>query len=103
MNEYKAARDVMVVNPQGLHLRMANLVAACAGKFNAKIELVRDNDRVNGKSIIDLLGLGAPKGTRLTVVAIGQDADAALEALAEVFLRESAEEPTHSDFDGKPR
>lgn len=92
MHEYQAAREVIVANPQGLHLRMANLVALCAAQFNAKIELVRENDRVNGKSIIDLLGLGAPKGTRLTVVAIGPDADAALDALADLFCRETTEE-----------
>ena len=60
-----------------------------------EIEIVRDDYRVEAKSIMNLLTLGAAKGTKLTIEAEGSDAQEAVDALAEVvekgFLEEDAE------------
>jgi phosphotransferase system HPr (HPr) family protein len=91
MSEIRMIREVVLGNSQGLHLRLAQLIAARAGAFQSKIVLIRNNDRVDGKSIINLLGLGAARGTRLVLQAEGPDAEAAIEALANLLEREIPE------------
>ncbi len=85
MNDVKVSRTVVVNNPQGLHARPADLIVRLAKQYQAKIEIVKENNRVDGKSILDLLTLAAVQGTSLELEATGSDADAALEALAQLF------------------
>jgi len=51
--------------------------------FQANVEILKGNETINGKSILDLLTLGAGNGTTLTLRASGPDAQAAVEALAQ--------------------
>jgi phosphotransferase system HPr (HPr) family protein len=67
-----------------LHLRPADLFVKLASRFQAKIELVKDDERVDGKSILALLTLAAAEGTTLSIEATGDDADKALTALCEL-------------------
>ncbi len=78
---------VELVNRLGLHARAAAKFVHTASRFAAQV-LVRHNDEeVNGKSILGLLLLAAPVGSRLTITATGGDETAALEAL-ELLIRE---------------
>jgi phosphotransferase system HPr (HPr) family protein len=77
-----ATRSVIVVNPQGFHARPAHLFVKLAATFQAQVEICKGNEVINGKSILDLLTLGAGNGTTLTLRASGPDAQAAVEALA---------------------
>jgi len=87
MDETRLCRIVVVTNPQGLHARPADLFVKVASRFVAKVELVKDHERVDGKSIIHLLTLGATQGTQLSIEASGPDAEAALVALADLFAQ----------------
>ena len=78
------SRPVKVVNPQGFHARPAHLVVKLAMTFQAQVEILKGNEQINGKSILDLLTLGAGNGTTLTLRANGPDANSALEALAKL-------------------
>ena len=78
-------RTVVVKNPQGLHARPAYLLAELAGKFAAKIEIIKEDERVDGKSILSIMTLAAAQGTALDLEAVGQDAEDAIDALAELF------------------
>jgi phosphotransferase system HPr (HPr) family protein len=60
------------------------MFARQAMQFQSRIELVFENERVDGKSILHLLTLGARKGTQLLIEADGPDAEEAVEALAEL-------------------
>jgi phosphotransferase system HPr (HPr) family protein len=80
-----STRQVTVVNPQGFHARPAHLFVKLAATFQSRIEIVKGNEVVNGKSILDLLTLGAGNGTTLTLRADGPDAEAAVEALARLI------------------
>ena len=91
MSESKSTRAVVVANAQGLHARPASLIMKLANQFESKIELIKDNQSVDGKSIIEILTLGAAPGTNLIIVATGPDAEAALDALAELFASKFAE------------
>lgn len=80
-----ALRPVTVVNPQGFHARPAALFVKLASSFQATVEILRGNEAINGKSILDLLTLGAGNGTTLTLRATGADAEAAVDALAQLI------------------
>jgi phosphotransferase system HPr (HPr) family protein len=71
------------------------MIVRRAQQFQSKIEIVRDGYRIEAKSIMNLLTLGAAQGTELTLEADGSDAQEAVDALAEVvekdFLAEDAE------------
>jgi phosphocarrier protein HPr len=53
-------------------------------KYEARIELIRESQRVDAKSIFSLLTLAATPGTVLTLEAQGNDAEAAADAIAEL-------------------
>lgn len=77
---------MIVTNPAGLHARPADLLSQLARRFQARVEIIKDGERVDAKSIIHLLMLGAVEGTELTVEAHGIDAPAAVAAVEE-FVR----------------
>ncbi|HTQ39444.1 MAG TPA: HPr family phosphocarrier protein [Pirellulales bacterium] len=85
MNDVKVSRTLVVNNPQGIHARPANLIVRLAQQYQSRIEFVKENQRVDGKSILDLLTLAAMQGTQLEIEATGPDAQQALDALAELF------------------
>jgi len=75
-------QQVVVPNPQGLHVRPAQRIAEVAQKFQATITISGDDgEPVNAKSPLKVLQLSGPKGTRLTIRAQGADA---AEAVAEL-------------------
>ena len=85
--EETVSREVVVANSQGLHARPADMLAREARRWQSRIELVGDSQRVDGKSILDVLTLAAEAGTRLVVEATGPDAREALEAIGSLFDR----------------
>jgi phosphotransferase system HPr (HPr) family protein len=78
-------RIVVVKNPQGLHARPAEEFVKMASRYRARIEVIKDGRRVDGKSILNILTLAAEQGTRLCLEATGPDAAGALDALAKLF------------------
>jgi phosphocarrier protein HPr len=76
---------VTVVNPQGFHARPAHLFTKLASSFQSHVEILKGNEVLNGKSILDLLTMSAGNGTTLTLRAAGPDADSAVEALAKLI------------------
>ncbi|MFH0913285.1 MAG: HPr family phosphocarrier protein [Candidatus Omnitrophota bacterium] len=74
-------KKLIVKNKQGLHARPAALFVQLANKFDARITVVRDEERVNGKSIMGILMLGAEKGSEITIEAEGDDAELAIAEL----------------------
>lgn len=92
MIERKLTRTVVVTSPQGLHVRSADLFVKTAGRYQTDIEVIKDNLRVNGKSILDILMLAATEGTTLLIEASGEDAAEALEALAQLIEQNFGEQ-----------
>ena len=87
-----ARKQVRVANPLGLHIRPAYLFARLASRYESAIEIIKDGQGVNGKSVLEILMLAATQDTVLTIVARGRDADQAIEALAPVIERETPPE-----------
>jgi phosphocarrier protein HPr len=84
MSEQTMQRTVVVTNPQGLHARPADMFVKTASRFASRVEIVKDSERVDGKSILAILTLAAAEGTTLVLEATGQDAAQALDALVEL-------------------
>ncbi|RME72485.1 MAG: HPr family phosphocarrier protein [Planctomycetota bacterium] len=78
-------RELVLQNKYGLHARPATLLAELANRFASEIQVEKDGQVVNGKSIFELIMLAAEKGSRLRVRAEGEDAEAALAAIAELI------------------
>ena len=93
--------EVVVTNEQGLHARPADLVAREAQRWESRIEFIGKSQRVDGKSILDLLTLAAEEGTHLVVEATGPDAREALDAIGNLFDKKFASNDsnavTHSE------
>jgi len=88
-----AIRAVKVVNRQGLHLRAAALLADVARRFQAKVELaMRDRRRATSTDVLQTVAMGAAEGEELLLVATGPDAQAALEAVAQLFANKFGED-----------
>ena len=85
MSQTKATRTVTVANPDGLHIRAASLIAKLTGQVPARVELVKGSQRVDATNVLQIVSLCALEGEQLLLEATGRDAEAALEALAELF------------------
>lgn len=81
-------RVVTIVNPHGLHARPADQMVRTASQYKSRIEICKGHERVDGRSIISLLTLAAEQGTELTIEANGEDAQAAVDALAELIAHQ---------------
>jgi phosphocarrier protein HPr len=75
-------REAKIVNKLGIHARPAAEIVKTAGKFKSTITIIRDDLEVNAKSIMGVMMLAAEFGSTVVLRAIGEDADAALDALA---------------------
>lgn len=81
-------RKLIVKNKQGLHARPAALFVQIANKFDARITVKRDDEEVNGKSIMGILMLGAEKGSTILLEADGHDAHLAIVELERIIASE---------------
>lgn len=75
-------REVVVVNPLGLHARAAARFVRLASQYTATVRVAKGGRELDGKSILGLLLLGAARGTSIVIRTEGVDAEAAAEALA---------------------
>lgn len=76
------SREVIIVNPLGLHARAAARFVHLATRFAAQVRVGRDGKVMDGKSIMGILLLAAARGTTLTISADGPDEGDAVDALA---------------------
>ena len=81
-------KKLTVKNTQGLHARPAALFVQVANKFNSRISVKRGDEKVNGKSIMGILMLGAEKDSEIIIEAEGDDAQMAISDLEKVVASE---------------
>jgi phosphocarrier protein len=81
-----------IVNELGLHARAATKFVQTANRFKCDVEVEKDGQNVNGKSIMGVLMLVASKGTCIKVRARGEDAAACVAALGELVRSRFGEE-----------
>ncbi len=74
-------RTFRIRNKLGLHARAAAQLVNLAASFESEVSILKDDQTVNGKSIMGLMMLGASQGTDIEVEAEGADAAEALDAI----------------------
>ena len=77
----RAEAQATVCNQRGLHARASARFCEAAQGFDAAVSVLKDGMRVDAASLMDLLMLGAAKGTTLTIAAEGPDAEEAVAVL----------------------
>ena len=77
----KITEIIKIINKLGLHARPAALMVQEAAKYSSNIELENDGVKVNGKSIMGVMMLAAAFGSDLSVIADGDDAEAAISGI----------------------
>ncbi len=78
-------RIVTIRNRAGMHARPAALLVKTASSFSSQIFIEKDSERVNGKSIMGVITLGATYNTPLKVIADGPDEVQAVDAIERLF------------------
>lgn len=78
-------KDITIINKLGLHARAAAKFVTLASQFESTIEVARGTQKVNGKSIMGVMMLAAERGATLTLKADGEDAQQAVDAIAQLI------------------
>jgi phosphocarrier protein HPr len=78
-------QEFVVSNRLGIHARVAAQIVKVASRFESEILISKCGNTVNGKSILDLMTLMCPHGSKVHISAKGPDAANALNALAALF------------------
>ena len=78
-------REVTVKNSVGLHARPATFFIQKANSYKSSIWIEKDERKVNAKSLLGVLSLGIAKGMTVTLIADGQDENAAIAGLVELI------------------
>ena len=78
-------KNVSIKNASGLHARPAGMFVKNAAEFKSTVEVIAKGKTVNAKSIMGIMSLGLGQGDELTVVANGEDEEAAVNALVELI------------------
>lgn len=85
-------QTTVIKNRAGIHARPAAMIVQVAGKFKSRIFLEKGEDRINAKSIMGIITLGAGYDTSLKVIAEGEDEAEAAEALVRLIDKRFEEE-----------
>ncbi len=83
--------DLTLINKLGLHARAAAKLVNCASQYASRIQLVRDGQKVNGKSIMGVMMLAASQGTKLALEVNGEDETEAVAALKKLVAERFGE------------
>ncbi len=84
-DEIRISKTVTVVNPEGIHMRPADMLVRLASQFSSDVEVMKDGQTADAKSIMSILMLAADVGSQLEIGASGGDAEAAIEAMAQLI------------------
>lgn len=82
-------RQIIIRNKQGLHARPAAIFVQIANKYESDIIVKKDDEEVNGKSIMGILMLAAEEGSVVVVRATGSDAKEAMDELEKILIKQT--------------
>lgn len=84
-------KELVVANKMGIHARPAAMIVRVVNRFPGDVWVEKDQEQVNGKSIMGLMMLAAGPGSKLTFAASGEDASELFQELEELFSRKFEE------------
>lgn len=74
-------KQITIINKLGLHARAAAKLVSCASGYSSSVQLQRNDQQINGKSIMGVMMLAASQGSTLEIEISGEDETEALMAL----------------------
>jgi phosphocarrier protein HPr len=80
-------KELVVQNKMGIHARPAAMVVRITNKYKAEVFVEKEEEQVNGKSIMGLMMLAAGRGSTVKFIAVGEDAPQMLAELEALFAR----------------
>ena len=78
-------KEIEIINKLGMHARAAAKFVTLAQTYSADIQIARNGQQVNGKSIMGVMMLAAAKGSSIELVIDGEDEDQAMQALSQLI------------------
>jgi phosphocarrier protein HPr len=84
-------KKLRIENELGLHARAAAKIVALAGQYKASLFLKKEDQEVEGSSILSILTLACPRGTELVARATGEDSEMLMSALSSLFEQKFGE------------
>ena len=85
-------REVTVENRAGVHMRPSTMITQTCGKFKSDVFIVNKDAKINARSVIGIMSMGALYGTKLILEASGEDEKEVLDALEKLFVTKFAED-----------
>ena len=85
-------KTITIVNRAGIHARPSALLVQTTKNFKSNIYFEKGTDRINAKSIMGIITLGAAYGTEIKIIAEGEDEEEAIDILARLFESKFEEE-----------
>jgi phosphocarrier protein len=83
---------ITICNRAGIHARPAALLVQATKDYKSAIYFEKGQDRINAKSIMGVITLGASYGTEIKIIAEGEDEQAAVQTLVRIFESKFEEE-----------
>ena len=80
-------KELIVLNKMGIHARPAAMIVRITNKFKSEVFVEKDEEQVNGKSIMGLMMLAAGKGSKVKFIVTGDDAAGMIAELDALFTR----------------
>jgi phosphocarrier protein HPr len=81
----RVVKKLEITNKLGLHARAAALLVQTVNRFSAQVNLSKDGQSADGRSIMGVLTLAATQGSNVQVEANGEDAERAVKAIEKLF------------------
>jgi phosphotransferase system HPr (HPr) family protein len=79
-------KEIKVNLEHGLHIRPAKEFVQLASHFKSEIDVIKNSQTANGKSILGIVSLGILKGETITLTADGPDESEAISSLEKIFI-----------------
>ncbi len=83
----EVVRTLEVANKLGIHARPAAMIVRLANKYSGEVLVEKDDEQVNGKSIMGLMMLAAGQGSQLKITVEDENGTSLLDELEELFIR----------------
>ena len=103
MCELKATRTIDVTNPAGIHARAATLIAELVRRYDSRVLVIKESERVDGTDVLQILSLGTGRGEQVSFEAVGCDAEDVLNALVELFADNFGENEENTEDTEDPQ
>ena len=84
-------RTILIENKLGLHARAAGKIVELGNQYSSQLFLKKDGKEVDGSSILSILTLSCPKGTEIQAKIVGEDSEAFMEKLRDLFEQKFGE------------